>query len=106
MQSALLWTWSPIPAGTFRQRVSVALQPAQLLQARPEILSGSCLQLRIVRLKIPEMTQPAELQWKLHDELVFWKDASPGPWPDNQWLLELQQNSSCRDFSGCMAGLL
>lgn len=34
---------------------------------------------RIVRLKVPEMTQPAELQWKLHDELVFWKDASPGP---------------------------
>ena len=24
------------------------------------------------------MTQPAELQWKLHDELVFWKDASLG----------------------------
>lgn len=32
----------------------------------------------IGRLKVPEMTRPAELQRKLHDELVFWKDASAG----------------------------
>ena len=31
----------------------------------------------VIRLKVARMTQPAELGWKLHKEIVFWK-GSPG----------------------------